>query len=130
MRTLIAVVAIVLLLVGGSLWLLERSENPRFSFATFSEMEAAGLIAAGWLPEFLPRSAKQIEETHNIDTNEVSATFTYDIGDVQSVEAACSKVSQSDRGAEYTCRTRHDQVATLLLGSDGIAYYKSSPHGA
>jgi hypothetical protein len=129
MRAVIAVVAIVLLLVAGSLWFLERSENPRSSFATFSEMEAAGLIAAGWLPEFLPRSARQIEETYNIDTNEVSATFTYDVGDVQSVEAACDKVAQSERGAEYTCRTRYGQIATLLLGSDGIAYYKSSPHG-
>ena len=46
MRTVIVAVAVVVALLAGALWYLEYSENPRSSFTSFAEMEAAGLIAA------------------------------------------------------------------------------------
>lgn len=36
---------------------------------------AAGAMTRGWLPSFLPASATTIREAHNLDTNEVWATF-------------------------------------------------------
>jgi hypothetical protein len=117
----------LLLLAVGVLWLIQRGENPRSSFANFAEMEAAGMIARGWLPDFLPRSARQIEETHDLDTNKVQATFRYDVHDVQSVEAACRSVSQSDRQTQFKCLLSDGHMATLTLGCDGIAHYSSTP---
>jgi hypothetical protein len=127
MRTLIVSTVLLLALATGGLWYMERMENPRSSFATFEEMEAAGLVARGWLPEFLPHSATDINETHDIDTNRVRASFKYDVADVQSVEKSCERVSHDERGSSYLCRSVPAGSASLFLGRDGTAYYYSSP---
>ena len=123
MKTVNVSIAVFLVLVFGALWYLEYTENPRSNFATFADMEAAGMIASGWLPDFLPRSAREIEVTTGIDTNRVKASFKYDVGDVHSVEAACKKVSNDNRASKYVCQTRNAETATLLLGHDGVAFY-------
>jgi hypothetical protein len=41
-----------------------------------SAAQAAGAVERGWIPPFFPSSATAIREPHNIDTNEVWATFT------------------------------------------------------
>jgi hypothetical protein len=129
MRALIVSIVVLLAVVIGGLWYMERAENPRSSFATFEEMEAAGLIARGWLPEFLPRSATEIEETHDIDTNRVRASFKYDVADVESVEKSCERVSSDERGSSYLCRSVPAGSAALFLGRDGTAYYSSPADG-
>jgi hypothetical protein len=129
MRALIVSTVVLLALAVGGLWYMERMENPRSRFATFGEMEAAGLIARGWLPEFLPRSATDIDETHDIDTNRVRASFKYDVGDVQSVEKSCERVSHDERGCLYLCHSVPAGSASLFLGRDGTAYYLSPADG-
>jgi hypothetical protein len=36
-----------------------------------------GAIKRGWLPEWLPRSATNIDEWHDLDTNRTIASFSY-----------------------------------------------------
>lgn len=129
MRTLIVSTVLLLALVVGGMWILERTESPRSTFATFEEMKASGLIARGWLPEFLPRSATEIQETHDIDTNRVQASFKYDITDVESVEEACERVSHDERGSLYVCRGVPAGSASLFLGRDGTAHCLSPADG-
>ena len=72
-------------------------ENPKSSFPSIAELEASGLVVAGWLPGYLPRSAYQIEERHNIDTNVVWASFRYKVGDIESVESKASRRNNYNR---------------------------------
>ena len=128
MKLLIKSVVVALALLGVVLGLfryIEYTENPRSSFSSIAEMEASGLVEAGWLPEYLPPSAFQIEERHNIDTNEVWASFRYEVNDVQSVEAVCEIIAENNRGCKYLCPPLDSRTSTIILGDDGNGYYRS-----
>ena len=44
-------------------------------FATWTDARQAGAIERGWIPPFVPASARDISDTHNLDTNEQMLTF-------------------------------------------------------
>lgn len=132
MRAIAITITFIFALLGvalGALRYMDFAENPRSSFASFAEMEAAKMIESGWLPEFLPKSATDIEESHNIDTNRVWASFKYQVGDLQSVEGACKKVAENNRGKKYLCPPLDTRTSTIILGSDGAGYYLSYENG-
>lgn len=132
MRAIAITITFIFALLGvalGALRYMDFAENPRSSFASFAEMEAAKMIESGWLPEFLPKSATDIEESHNIDTNRVWASFKYQAGDLQSVEGACKKVAENNRGKKYLCPPLDTRTSTIILGSDGAGYYLSYENG-
>lgn len=51
------------------------SEEPEVRYADWDEANAEGAMTRGWLPEWLPRSAENIRERHNIDTNQSAFSF-------------------------------------------------------
>ena len=132
MKLLVKSVILALALLGivlGGFRYMDYLENPKSSFSSIAEMKASGLVDAGWLPGYLPRTASQIEERHNIDTNEVWASFRYAVGDVQSVETACEKIVENDRGKKYLCPPVDTRTTTIVLGNDGSGYYQSNYNG-
>lgn len=52
----------------------ERGER---YFRDLSEARAAGAVERGWVPGLLPKSAFQIRERHDLDTNEVWGAFRF-----------------------------------------------------
>jgi len=42
----------------------------RASYTDYAAAEAAGSIARGWIPPYVPASAIQIEGAHDLDTNQ------------------------------------------------------------
>ena len=72
-------------------------ENPSSQFGTYEELSASGLIERGWVPEHLPRSATEIEESHDIDTNRGWASFKYKVGDTAAANQGC-RLLPSDEG--------------------------------
>jgi hypothetical protein len=97
-------------------------------YGTYADAETAGMFDAGWLPRYLPRSAFEISETHNIDTNRVQATFRYRVGDTRSAEVVCKSIQRSAVGTTYTC-TADSESGRLFLGSDGHGSYMSPGDG-
>ena len=53
---------------------------------------SAGAVERGWIPAFLPPSAKEINEKHNLDTNEVWLRFSMDPGERDSIEKSCQRI--------------------------------------
>lgn len=68
MRRLLGVsIALSLVACGGEI---------EESYATWAEAKRAGAIDRGWLPPFVPTSARDIHDTHNLGTGEQKLSFT------------------------------------------------------
>jgi len=104
-------VAVLLFLVAGC------GETSTARYATREEAAKDGAILRGWLPEWLPASASEIYETHDLDTNKSSAFFRYAPGDEPKLPSACQAVSVSRLNA-----TTNSWVAPK--GSQPFAYYE------
>ena len=78
---ILATLLVLGICVFAALHILDTFENPTSHFATYEEMEASGLMQAGWIPRILPRSAYEITETHNLDTSIVRMSFRFRPGD-------------------------------------------------
>jgi hypothetical protein len=70
----------------------ERIEVVESIYPDYEAAVSAGAIDRGWIPEFIPPSAKEIKETHNLDTNEVWVSFVWGSGEWLSVEEDCRTV--------------------------------------
>jgi hypothetical protein len=65
-------VVLALLLIAGC------TDRYEASFATYADAKSRGALErGGWLPDFLPESATEIREEHDIDSNELWVTFSF-----------------------------------------------------
>ena len=77
--------ALVIVAVGCSVSGLSDLDMHR-SYASYSDAEADGAVRRGWIPNFVPRLATEIQESHNLDTNEQWQTFRFDIADLPHIQ--------------------------------------------
>ena len=56
-------------------------ETATVSYPTYADAERAGAVARGWIPRFVPRTATEIREAHNLDTNQQWLRFRVPRGD-------------------------------------------------
>lgn len=104
----------------AALFMLSVFENPTSEFATYSEMEASGIIEAGWIPKIIPKSAFEISETHNMDTNIVRISFRFKPGDIGSAKNECRSTSTKNADQVFNCTE-----GVLTLTKDGHGYFVS-----
>jgi hypothetical protein len=45
------------------------------SYGTWHEAKRAGAVERGWVPPFVPTTARDLRSVHNVDTNSQSLTF-------------------------------------------------------
>jgi hypothetical protein len=69
----------VLLLILG-LGACRTDEQMESHYSNMQEAAADGAIERGWIPAWLPGSATDIREVHDVDTNEVWIRFQYEPG--------------------------------------------------
>lgn len=86
------------------------------------------MFGAGWLLSYLPKSATKIDERHDIDTNQVWASFSYEPTDTKSVKDNCTVLAQSAHGAKYVCPPYEKQTLIIILKSDGTGWLESQPN--
>jgi hypothetical protein len=124
------VVVAVLIILVGIVALFAWMENPSAEYESFGDAVRAGAVGPnGWIPEFLPKSAEQIVERHNIDTNESSLTFQFSGSDLH-VPDSCVKIPSQDSSVHaYTCNRRTElggfwSVSTckLLVGKRDASF--------
>lgn len=80
MKIFLHIAAVLIVLIVGGMGVMNSFENPASSYKNYSEMSNSGIFAAAGVPDFLPRSAYEIEETHNIDSNIVKVNFRFSPG--------------------------------------------------
>lgn len=123
----IGLIGIVIFVAGFlAIQWLTALENPKSYFATYAEAKASGIMEKGWLPEYLPRSATEINETHNIDTNEVKASFKYQLGDTEEIRKNCKKLEGNSAQSKWECGKPDDRII-ITLGASGSATLHSYP---
>jgi hypothetical protein len=98
------------------------------SFRNYTEMQSSGIFEKGWLPRYLPKSAKNIKERHDLDSNIVTATFTFDPTDVESVKENCNLFEETEKIYVFSCDVSGN-TATISLFKMGKAEYKSARKG-
>lgn len=77
MKSTSASLSLGLLLMTLSGCELFHSLDKDASYATYEEAKADGAMRRGWIPAFVPASATDLKESHNLDTNESWLTFRF-----------------------------------------------------
>lgn len=122
---ILAIFAIVgMCVVGIASW--GYFESGSSTFATYKELEAPGLIERGWFPDCLPRSATDIEESHDVSSNSARASFKFNAGDTASIRGACKLLLESAAGTKYICPPFERQTSILILRPDNTALFESN----
>lgn len=81
-KLVICMIVSVLLACVVILYGAMRLEITESYYETYEKIvEIPNVFDAGWIPAWLPKTAKQIKESHDIDTNEVWITFEFSTSD-------------------------------------------------
>lgn len=96
MTRLLIITGFLLLLVIGGLAVLSYTEDVVSTFATYQDAEAASALERGWMPAFVPPSARDIREVHNIDTNRQWLRFTVDEVEAERIASTMQPVSPEE----------------------------------
>jgi hypothetical protein len=89
-RILVAL-SVVLFLGTGCL----PGETPEETYAGYDEVIADGAIERGWIPEWLPQTAVDIREKHDLDRN--SSILVFDAGGAFVVPEGCDLANETHR---------------------------------
>jgi len=108
-------------------WAMFSGERPKSEFADYTEAKASGLMDRGWIPTFIPKSATDLREQHDLDTNWVKMSFNYSPGDIENNRNSCESEQAIENGIEFKCVYYASNVS-IKLYNDGKAKLYSSPN--
>ncbi len=105
---------------------MSRSEIKNTLYANYEEAKKAGAFERGWLPEYLPKSAKNIHEAHNLDTNQGWGEFEFDVREISSMKSHCQLNQTEQNEQKFNCPETDKITTAFVLQLDGKGYYTSS----
>jgi hypothetical protein len=71
-------------------------DRPEVFYPHAAEAQADGAIDRGWVPGWMPKSARDLHEVHDLDTNKSMLMFAFDANDAPNLSASCRQVSGDD----------------------------------
>lgn len=66
-------------------------------YATYAEARDAGMIERGWMPDFVPTSATDIHDVHDLDTNAQTLIFSATGSEIPALIARFRPARMEDR---------------------------------
>lgn len=125
-RALAISLCFVTLVAGCDDGMRRRARYPDWAAA-----ERDGALLRGWLPTWMPTSARDIEEIHDLDTNEQAMRFVVPSGWTPPASADCSPTATAEpprlRLSSFPARIeqRPDvlKCGDLFVVVDGIAVF-------
>lgn len=96
MLKLLAAFVIAMALMVGGLSILYYFEDLISTYPTYAEAEQDSAIARGWIPAYIPRSAREIREVHNVDTNRQWLRFRLPEADARQMVRRMLPLSYAD----------------------------------
>ncbi len=79
MNTIVVIVGISLALLVGAVWYTDKTERQESHFETYQALQSSELIAKGWVPDIVPRTAYNIYEEHRVDQTGSMSSFAFDL---------------------------------------------------
>lgn len=100
------------------------SESVSNNFRNYEEARESGIMNRGWIPGFIPGSAREIKEHHKMDAPHIHVEFDFDPGDIYVFEESCSLHGKYT----YTCANSGYPV-TATISDDNHAVIRSLGEG-
>ncbi len=69
------------------------------NYATYVDAQRAGAVEKGWIPAFIPSSASDIVDSHDLDTNRQTLQFKLPPSAIGGMVAGLRKISTNDQNA-------------------------------
>lgn len=98
-KTKVGGILLVAIVISGAIAALRyfaATEQPSKFYATYEEAEKDGATQRGWIPNFVPKSAFQIWETHDLDTNKQWMRFKFASVDGKLMVSGMTMVERSE----------------------------------
>ena len=73
-----------------------QGERVTTEYSTHAEAAADGAVERGWIPGFVPSSAVDLVEFHDLDTNEQVLRFSAPRDDLEQMVVGMAEVRESD----------------------------------
>lgn len=67
-------------------------ESPEVYYQTFEAVVTDGAVSRGWVPAWLPKSANEIHEKHDLDTNQSLLAFRFNASEKVEVGGDCERI--------------------------------------
>ena len=90
-----------------SLLLAGCDEQIDETYTTYADAQSAGAIKRGWVPAFVPPSATNIVESHDLDTNRQTLQFNLPPSAINEMVVGLRTVSANDRGVLVELLSEH-----------------------
>ena len=74
-------------------------EQVREAYPTWDEARRAGGVERGWIPAFVPSSAREISDSHDLDSNRQTLRFKVPPSEVPAMVEGLGSVSMENEGA-------------------------------
>lgn len=93
-KKILWILSTLVLITMAAYYFVSKKEVTASYYETYRELASvSNIFQSGWIPRWLPDTASQIRETHDIDTNETWIAFNFDRND--SFYLKCNRL---DRG--------------------------------
>lgn len=83
------------------------SEQVDETYPTWAEAQRAGAVERGWIPTFVPQSARQIRDRHDLDGNRQTLFFVARPPDVEAMVVDFPSVSVANQDAVSDLYRKH-----------------------
>lgn len=93
----ILIILVVLILIVSVVLLSYPSDEQSNSYKDLLTAKADNAIERGWVPAIIPKSAYNIEETHNQDTNVFYGSFYYKKKDEATLLKHLTLIDENDK---------------------------------
>ncbi len=97
-KTGLALLVLAAVLIALAVTTHKRLDIRESQYPTMAQAREDQAIQHGWLPEFLPPSATDIRERHDLDTNAVILRFHFPVNETGFWNGACQPVDLDQAG--------------------------------
>jgi hypothetical protein len=121
MRSVVVCGTALMVLAG----IVSCGERPDVIYASADDARRAGAVDRGWIPDWLPDSARAIREAHDIDSNQGLVAFTFDPRDGRIPPDSCTQVQRETlRPAPFSASWWPRDVPPSSLVTHRHVYYR------
>lgn len=106
------------LLVGGAVfvgavWFVDSIGTFESRHETYQKLVESETMTQGWVSHVIPKSARDIVETHRVSGGIVAVRFRFQLGDTKDIESHCASLTANDPMiTSYRCL--HDGVPVIV----------------